>query len=249
MARRQTPSATFSRPARCRPSIAWLLLLLVYLAGTPAIGRWLIASLETTPPLDLQHPVQADAIVVLGAGIIRQSPDYGGDTINAAGLERLRYTARLYRATHLPVITSGGHPFGGSAEATVMATVLHDDFRIPVIRTETASRTTRENARDCRRILPADIHSIVLVTHAWHMPRAAWSFRQAGFVVIPAPTGYSGFHPKRWQDWLPQPAGWDNTAIACHEWLGIIWYHLLQWPIISRIAIQENQACKLASNG
>ena len=166
MARRQTRQpGTSPRVARCRPSLAWLLLLLICLAGMPAIGDWLIASLETTPPLDLQHPVQADAIVVIGAGIIRQSPDYGGDTTNAAGLERLRYTARLYQATHLPVVTSGGHPLGGRAEAAVMADVLRVDFHIPVIWTETASRTTRENAMDCRLRLPADIHTIVLVTH------------------------------------------------------------------------------------
>lgn len=229
MARRSPQPATGSRPKRCRPSVAWLLLLLVYLAGTPAIGRLLIGSLETTPPLDLHQPVQADAIVVIGAGIYHKAPEYADDTINAAGLERLRYTARLYRTTHLPVVTSGGHPEGGTAEATVMAEVLRDDLHVPVIWTETTSRTTRENALDCRQILPADVHTIVLVTHAWHMPRAAWSFRKAGFQVIPAPTGFIGSPPHRWQDWTPQPDGWNATTLAMHEWIGRIWYQLLQW--------------------
>lgn len=208
--------------------LPWTLLLLIYLAGTPAISRWLVTPLEAAPALQANNLPAADAIVVLGAGIYHHAPEYGGDTVSPAGLERLRYAALLYRTTHLPIALSGGHPEGGTAEGVVMAQVLQDDFHVPVRWIEARSRNTRENAIDTRQLLPPGTHTILLVTHAWHMPRAAWSFRHAGFQVIPAPTGYTNTRPARWSDWLPQPAGWNNTAIVLHEWLGQIWYHLIQ---------------------
>ena len=73
-----------------------------------------------------------------------------------------------------------------------MKEVLEKEFRVPVRWIEEASGNTRENAYKSFAILKKDgISRIALVTHAWHMPRAAREFEQAGFKVIPAATAYT----------------------------------------------------------
>ncbi|WP_164558180.1 YdcF family protein, partial [Pseudomonas viridiflava] len=92
------------------------------------------------------------------------------------GLERLRLAARLSKASGLPVLTTGGlHYDEPPSEAAIMAQSLQDDFGVAVRWQEGLSRTTWENARLTAGILqPQGIKRVVLVTQAWHMPRARW---------------------------------------------------------------------------
>lgn len=189
-------------------------------------GDRVIAWLEYYPALTLTRLPHADAIVVLGGGVYRNAPEYGGDTVNSADLERLRYAAHLYRACRLPIIITGGHPGGGESEATVMRQVLQQDFNVPVQWVETAARTTWENAHNTRALLPKRIHTVFLVSQAWHLPRAVSSFDRAGFTTIPAGTGYGLTRPWRWSDLFPQPEGWTNSYLALHEIIGMGWYRI-----------------------
>ena len=47
---------------------------------------------------------------MLGGGVDYGAPEYGGNTVVSSTLVRLRYAARLYRATGKPVLVSGGDP-------------------------------------------------------------------------------------------------------------------------------------------
>ncbi len=213
--------------ARLKRWLTTSALLLLYVLSTPVGGSHLIALLETAPPLSLHHLPPADAIVILGGGVYRNAPEYaGGDTVNRMTLERLRYGARLYRASGLPVAVSGGNPGGGLAEAQTMRAVLQQDFGVPVRWLEARSRNTWENARDCRALLPPQVHTILLVSQAWHLLRAQAAFERAGFMVIPAGTSYSLTRPLRLSDFMPQPDGWTDTYLAMHELLGRVWYQI-----------------------
>lgn len=197
----------------------------IYSLCTPFGASHLLAPLELSTPVSniaLQH---ADAILVIGAGRDRNAPEYGGkDTLNALSLERVRYAATLWHNHHLPVVVSGGHPQGGTAEATIMEQVLQTEFGVPVTWVETQSTTTFEDAIDCRAILPTYIHTIILVTQAWHMPRARFAFKQAGFVVIPAATAYHLTRSTRWTDFLPHFYSVRDVGLALHEYIGLLWY-------------------------
>ena len=46
--------------------------------------------------------------MILGGGLRRSAPEYGGDTLGRLTLERLRYGAMLAKRTGLPVMVSGG---------------------------------------------------------------------------------------------------------------------------------------------
>jgi uncharacterized SAM-binding protein YcdF (DUF218 family) len=199
-------------------------LLLLWLLALPAVGGAMLRTLEGGPlaRADLQ---QAQAIVVLGGGLYRDAPEYGGDTVGDATLLRLRYAAKLQRESGLPLLLTGGNPDGGNlSEAEAMRRTLTGEFGVPVRWVESASNNTRESARFSAALLkPEGISRILLVTHAWHMPRAVQSFSEAGFAVSPAPTL---FHhaPLSLLDFLPTQYG--ESRLAIHEWIGLVWYRL-----------------------
>lgn len=169
------------------------------------------------------------AIVLLGAGRIPEAPEYDfQDTVNAAALERVRYAAFLQRRTGLPLLVSGGSPGGEStAEADFMQKILVDEFRIPVKWIERESRTTLENARNSQVILSAaKVQHVYLVTHAWHMRRAALAFESVGIRVTSAPTGFVSLEHKAqaYHAYLPSASGMSVAALALRERFGYIWY-------------------------
>jgi uncharacterized SAM-binding protein YcdF (DUF218 family) len=202
-------------------------LVLLFLLSTPMVSDRLIAWLERDYA-PLNKGSKAEAIVVLGAGRYFEVPEYDGDTVDALALERLRYAARLYKATGRPILVTGGMPgCEGESEGELMKAALEQDFGVPVRWAETSSNNTMENARFSHDILsPHGIRRIYLVTHAWHMPRAELAFRKAGFDVVPAgtlltlPEGIGLF------DLLPQPKGLLMSYYALHEMLGLVWYRL-----------------------
>lgn len=202
---------------------------LLWLASTPYVAESGLHLLEArTAALDAQHQ-QADAIVILGGGTYFRAPDYGGqDTVNEQTLERLRYGARLQRETGKPVLVTGGSPHGNPrSEAQQMKEALEQDFRVPVRWTEDSSDNTFENAQHSFRILQQEnIRRIYLVTHGWHMPRAAGVFRRAGFEVVEAPTAFTTRDRIDLLAFLPRAKSLRDSKIFVHEAIGLLWYRI-----------------------
>jgi uncharacterized SAM-binding protein YcdF (DUF218 family) len=203
--------------------LAWFLL---YVLSTPFIGRVLLQSLESIPPLQLSASSEGvGAIVVLAAGAYNDAPEYGSDSISAHALERVRYAARLHRATGKPILVTGGNPESKTPESVVMKDALLNDFQVPVQWVEDQSENTWQNARFSYAILqPQGITTIYLVTHASHMPRAIMAFEKAGFRVIPAPTKFTTSYELTPLDFLPRGAALGMSGAALHEWIGGLWY-------------------------
>ncbi len=219
---------------RRRPGVArWLVVAAaggLYLAATPLVAQGLVDLTQRYParPPQAYLGSGAGAIVVLGGGRRYGAREYGGDTVSEFTLERLRFAARLQRVSGLPVLVSGGDPFGtGTSEASLMAQTLRRDFAVPVRWLEAHSRTTRENALDSARILhAAGIRRVLLVTHAWHMPRALTSFQAAGLDAVPAPTAAEQLirGAPGWFAILPGSEALEVTRRMLHEWVGRVWY-------------------------
>jgi uncharacterized SAM-binding protein YcdF (DUF218 family) len=71
-----------------------------------------------------------------------------------------------------------------------------------------------------------NIARVLLVTSAFHIPRARAAFAAQGLAVVAAPTG---FHGPPFQDvgsLLPSATGLRDSSLACHEYLGRVWYAL-----------------------
>jgi uncharacterized SAM-binding protein YcdF (DUF218 family) len=201
--------------------------LALWLSSLGVLGQHLLRSLEP-PPAAESALATTKAVVVLGASRVQGSPEYAEDIVNGEGLVRLRYAARLARRLDLPILVTGGMPYGGKqSEGRAMARALETDFRTPARWIEEQSSTTAENASRGYALLGAEGRTrIALVTSAWHMRRAELAFSRAGFEVVPAPTGYASRQATSALDWIPSSGGLSATRAALWELLGIAWYRL-----------------------
>ena len=194
--------------------------------SVPLIGKSLLASREVFSPITQAQLAQAQALVVLGGGSYRNAPEYAGDTVGKATLERLRYAARLARESGLPLLLAGGAPFGGKPEAESMKEVLEHDFGQVVRWTEIQSRDTAENASLSAPLLKdAGITRIALISHGWHLPRAVQLFEHEGFQVTAAPTAFITVSPSLLEELLPGD-GLSFSRQAIQEYLGQLAHQL-----------------------
>ncbi len=201
-------------------------LLCLYLLSMPYVGHSLLELLD--PPFSDPARQPAEAIVALGGSKYYSAPEYGGDTVGASELARLRYAARLQRTLDKPLLVTGGSPEASpTTEAATMKSFLEQELHVPVRWMEDKSTTTDENARFSYRLLQqAGIRRIYLVTDAWHMRRARAAFEHAGFVVVPAPTGYATHYRRTVIDFLPAATALSDSSIFFHEVIGIAWYRV-----------------------
>ena len=222
---------------RSRPRLAGFCFALgvggFWLMSLPVVVQWGAKALEREAPLARDEwatlSQRADAIVVLGSGRERGDLAWGADQPTGVGLERERYAARLAKASGLPILTSGGlHYDTPPTEAKLMADSLRDDFGMAVRWQEGRSRTTWENAQfSAEVLLPEGIKRVVVVTHAWHMPRAVWSFKNAGFEVVPAPVGFLGVDNARpLGGWIPEFKSIWQSGQLLNEAVGQIGYSM-----------------------
>lgn len=205
------------------------LLILVFIS-THLGASLLVRPLENlNAPLVSARNTGAQAIVVLAGGQLVDAPEYGGLSVpNAITLIRMRYAAKLYLQTGLPVLVTGGAPVGTpQSEAAQMARVLREDFSTPVKWVEEASNDTAQNAQYSARILqPVGVQRILLVTDAMHMARAKSIFMRNRFDVVAAPTQFLSREKISVWDWIPEASALYQAGFAMHEWIGLAWYWL-----------------------
>jgi uncharacterized SAM-binding protein YcdF (DUF218 family) len=199
--------------------------------STPGLAYLLHGSLEWQyPPLDVL-PADAQAIVVLGAGVNPAPGDGLHADLDADSIRRCLHAAALYRsAKGCPVVLSGGKTERDSSEPAVAEVMRDFMVRLGVdtsdLIVEGDSRTTYENAVECRKLLEQHhLTRVVLVTEAVHMPRAMRCFRKQGMDPTASPCNYQatrfgGTLPEL----LPCPDAAEDSQEAAHEWLGIAWY-------------------------
>jgi uncharacterized SAM-binding protein YcdF (DUF218 family) len=202
-------------------TLTWSSLLGILLLATPAVAGFLLRSLDVPSVSNLTANNSAQAIVILGGGLRMNTPEYG-DTLTHFTLDRVRYGATLARQTNLPVLVSGGAVFVGPPEAEVMASVLRNEFNVPVRWIEKQSRDTEDNLNFSGEMLKAEnIRTVILVTHDFHMRRALAHCEAAGLTCIPAPVSYGGRgRGGPWISHLPNTGALETSALAIHEMFG-----------------------------
>ncbi len=207
--------------------------LALYLLSTPWAAGLLAGGLEggTRPTLDQLANTDAQAILVLTAGRYSHAPELAGaDSAGRYTQDRLSWAVLLHRRTGLPIILSGGRT--GEAElslAEVAAKTLEARFGLRALAIETRSTNTWENARMTARVLRRNaIDRVLVVTHAWHMPRAMLSLQEAGIDAVAAPTYYISGRGEGidLMDFMPSAQALLDSYFCLHEYLGILWYQL-----------------------
>lgn len=200
---------------------------LLYLAALPVVAAWIIEDVEIKPAARPDFS-GAQAIVVLGGGVHPGDGDKVPDTLGPWSLERVALAAQAYRQLGLRVAVSGGRVAAAHvSEASLMKAALETEFGVPVTWSDDKSRTTYENAVLTARLLKADkVTTIVLVTQAWHMRRALWSFERAGLHAIPYPAPSTYDENDRLADYLPNIGALERSYHALHEAIGLAYYRL-----------------------
>jgi uncharacterized SAM-binding protein YcdF (DUF218 family) len=221
----------FTRFRRAGRFLATIGVALLLLAGLSPLGNALIYPLEERfPPWDAARGAP-DGIVVLGGAI---SPDvsaaHGTPALTEAAerLTAIADLARRYPAAR--IIYSGGNArllFAEGNEAEY-ALKLFESFGIARERliAEDKSRNTVQNARFSKALAdPKPGERWLLVTSAYHMPRAIGIFRRAGFAVEAYPVDWR----TRGKVDLMMPfdsltGGLRRTDTAVREWVGLAAY-------------------------
>jgi uncharacterized SAM-binding protein YcdF (DUF218 family) len=157
------------------------------------LGSWWLQALETTFP-EPALPGRVDGIVVLGGdvdtGLVRR---VGAAAAGDGGMPRLVAAAELARRhpdARLVFTGGSGNLFAPDDRDADAARPLLARLGVPPERVlfEDRSRNTHENATESFRLArPGPDETWVLVTSAFHMPRAIGCFRRAGWRVIAFP--------------------------------------------------------------
>jgi len=170
-------------------------------------------------------------IVLLGGGHVTDPRIPVTSQISTESLTRLVECVRIHRLiAGSKIILSGGAVYDSSSEARTfakVAVILHVNTGDMVL--EEVSRDTEEQAENIRPIVGQD--RFILVTSAYHMPRAMAIFNKAGLKPIAAPTDYlvKERHMRAADDFYPSAMGLFKAEHAMHEYLGLLWFRMRNW--------------------
>ena len=184
----------------------------------------------------MQNLQQADVIVVLGGSINGPTPANPTPDMQES-IDRVIHAARLFKAGLAPrIIASGGQLFpapGRPSEAEYTAQLL---VQLGVgeasILQEGGSRNTHENGLLTARLMAeSGLETALLVTSAWHMPRAAAVFRRAGIRFTPVSTDplSSSLNTSFPFGYLPSADALLKSTLCIKEWIGFAVYRLRGW--------------------
>ena len=219
---------------RGRRILAVTTLAIVWLLGTPVVATIAAGLLEARyPPFDRATTARFDAVVVLGAGVAGKGSLRPSDQLTGLSMQRTFCGVDRFAEGRAPrLVLSGGDAtiFGEGPKEAVGMQRLAIRLGVPetAILLDDRSRTTYENAVGVKRVLGQA--SILLVTSASHMPRAAALFRKQGFTVTPAPCTY---HVREWPgfwsdldlfDFIPRLEGFYESSAILTEVIGTIAY-------------------------
>jgi uncharacterized SAM-binding protein YcdF (DUF218 family) len=219
---------------RWRAGLALLIVstVLLAIAGLSPLGNVLLLELTERFP-QWQSANAPDGVIVLGGAIDSEASAARNSIELDASAERILAMLRLARRfPQAKIVFSGGsgNLFMGSVSEAPIAAQLLEEFGVSRDRIllEEASRTTAENATMLREMLaPKPGEHWVLVTSAFHMPRAIGAFRKAGFEIEAYPVDW------RTRGWVDAKVPFDRlssglarTDVALHEWGGLVIYWL-----------------------
>ena len=199
--------------------------------GFSPVANWVMAPLEVSAKAAAAQNLDgAVGIIVLG-GAIESAVSLGGDAphLNESGdrmVEALRLAARY---PTLPVFFSGGKanlfPREDRDTEAALALRFFAPFKLtpPRLRFEDRSRNTFENAVEAAKELrPKPGQKWILVTSAFHMPRAKALFEAQGFDILARPVDFRTNGFDGW--WRPFPRaseGLRRLDLVVKEWVGL----------------------------
>lgn len=219
---------------RWGPRLGWAALLVLLLQGWEPLPDALIRQLEARhPELAANAPLGGFAGVIVLGGALEPAYVWQGHNQPALNDAAERMTAALpllRQAPGLQLLFTGGDGglIAGSMTEAERAARFYTQMGVVPERLlmESASRTTYENAVLSARMSGVDTQKPwLLLTSAWHMPRAMASFQNLGWNVTPYPVDYrSGSSTPLTEYSLAEGA--RKWHLVLHELVGLLTYRL-----------------------
>ncbi len=207
-------------------------LVVMALVAFLPVGALLLSTLESRFPRWDVSQGAPDGIIVLGGAINpRASAAYDMPMVNgdAGRLVAMAKLARAFPNARIVYTAGDASLFAdGVAEATFVHPLL-DSLGVSRDRVmlETRSRNTVENALFTKEMVqPKPGERWLLVTSAFHMPRAIGVFRHVGFAVDAYPSNWRTLPGGKFEMTQQLSAGLGAFDLAVHEWLGLIVYRI-----------------------
>jgi uncharacterized SAM-binding protein YcdF (DUF218 family) len=222
-----------TRFARLGRRLAVASLALLAICGFSPLGNWLLYPLESRfPPWDAARGAP-DGVVVLSGPIDPELSAARGVAVVGGAADRLIAAAALARRyPNARVIYTGGSAnliFDEAREADY-ATALFESLGVSgtQLSIERRARNTQENAEFSKAIAaPKSGERWLLVTSAYHMPRAVGVFRNAGFAVEPYPVDWrTGGRTDLLTFRNRAIDGLASVDVGIREWLGLVAYRI-----------------------
>ena len=206
-------------------------IIILILSSLPIISNKFIAYLEKDyQPIEIAEIENVDAIVVL-SGMIRVI----GDEENLKyeftdSVDRFFAGLDLFNNNKSPILilTRGKMPWSlGIAEGEYLKelAIKYGVSEENIILTDEVQNTDQE-AKAIKEILTEDA-KIILVTSAFHMPRAEKVFKAANINLIPYPVDFQNSKSKTtMMDFIPSAGSLFDTSHFVREMIGRLYYNL-----------------------
>ena len=207
-------------------------LIVLVVCSLPIFSNRLIAYLEHNYQLkNISEVDTADAIVVL-SGMVRTiqtnevlSYEFG------ESVDRIFAGIDLFKENKAPslILTGGKMPWSiGKPEGEYLRDVAIK-YGVPrknILLTENVQNTDQE-AKSVKKILTIDAPKVILVTSAFHMPRAQKVFEAVGIRIVPFPVDFRNASSKlTFMHFMPSAKSIWETSFFVKEMIGRTYYNL-----------------------
>jgi uncharacterized SAM-binding protein YcdF (DUF218 family) len=207
-------------------------MLLLAICGFLPLGNLLLYPLEKRfPPWDADRGAP-DGIIVLGGPIDADLSAAHDTPVISSAPDRIVAAVELARKyPNARIVFTGGSPnlISNDAREADFAGEIFEALGIDKKRLilERRSRNTYENAAFSKALVaPKPGERWLLVTSAFHMPRAVGLFGKVGFAVEPYPVDWRVGGGAGLFAFSQAAIGLARTDIASREWLGLLAYRL-----------------------
>ena len=209
-----------------------LLAVSVLILSLFPVGSWLLYPLEKQFMTNPDLPTKIDGIIVLGGSVMPQASQEWSQLQTNFAHERLSHFIRLAKKyPDAQLLFTGGNASLNRDQPTEADMV--EDYLIGAglqkerLRLENQARNTAENVAFSKQLLqPSSGQNWLLITTAFHMPRAVGLFCQQDWPVIPYPVDYQTTPSLLLKPGFNLLDHASNLVTAAHEWTGLLAYYL-----------------------
>ena len=207
-------------------------VLILIVCSLPIVSDKLVAYLESNYQLSKPSDIKsADAIVVLSGMIRTINSKDGLDYEFGEASDRIFAGINLFKEKKAPklILTRGKLPWSvGIPEGEYLKEIAINNgiSENNILLTENVENTDQE-AKAIKKLLSINEPKVILVTSAFHMPRAQIVFEAAGINVVPFPVDFQkGLSKTTFMSFMPSANALSETSFFVREMIGRTYYNL-----------------------